>query len=282
MKAFTPYVQLMRPHQWIKNLLIAAPAFFAGTILIPGVAPAVMLAVFAFSLVASAVYIVNDIIDCEHDSNHPTKCHRPLPAGSASTQYAAIFAAALLVAGLLIASLIPTLLILLVGYAVLNLLYSRYLKHEPVIDIVTVACFYVMRIVAGGIAALTELSPWIVLATFFLALFLVAGKRYGEFGHSSRRQSLESYAHETLAGILIGSASLAVVSYGLWSILSFPSSAGVYTVIPVAAAIFRTLNHLYQDPAAAEAPEIWVFRDPWTLAVTLLWGISMLTLVYSL
>lgn len=278
-----PYIALMRPKQWVKNGLIFAPAFCAGVLFVPDAFDSLFLAFAAFSLAASAVYAGNDLVDRHEDAKHPKKRERPLPSGRASPRLALLLLVILVVGSIFVASLVPGLLPVLAVYAVLNLAYSLALKRVAILDTVLVALFYVLRVVAGGVAAGVALSPWIVLATFFLALFLVAGKRRSEYERAGgeRRKSLDGYARETLDALLAGSAALALSSYGLWSVLVHPSSYAVYTIIPVVAVLFRSLNLFYLKPEAGESPEMMVFRDPWILVLTALWGLGMLGLFYT-
>jgi 4-hydroxybenzoate polyprenyltransferase len=266
-----PYLELMRPKQWIKNLLVFAPIFFAGGFLDPTAFVASLLAFTLFSVAASLVYVVNDIADCDADRLHKDKCARPLASRRATHRGAYALVALLLFATLFLLSTFPGLTIPIALYVILNLLYSFSLKHVAVLDIVLVASFYVLRVVVGGMAASVALSPWIVVATFFLALFLVVGKRRAEFAQASRRKVLNGYAQETLDHLLLGSAVLAIAAYGLWSVLVHPYDPVVLTIIPVSAVIFRMLNELYRYPEQGETPETMVFKDRWTLVLTALW-----------
>ena len=213
----------------------------------------------------------NDLIDCEEDKKHPKKSLRGLPSGSVSRQGATALCILLAVVScVLVFCTLPALLSILFIYLGLNVLYSLSVKHTAVVDIILVAFFYVIRIMFGGIATDVPLSPWIILATFFLALFLVTGKRKGEYLQPERRKVLGSYAPQTLDSLLIGSAALALASYGLWSVLAHPSTVAVYSVIPVAAILFRMMNNLYLKPEEAESPEIMVFTDHWVSALAVL------------
>jgi decaprenyl-phosphate phosphoribosyltransferase len=276
----TPYIRLMRPRQWMKNGLVFAPPFFAGTLFYPHIVVNALLAFLAFCLAASVVYVVNDIVDSEADKGHPKKSKRPIAAGEVSKRNASIFAGMLVLLTLAITFYIPALLPILVGYLGLNLAYSLYLKHVAVVDAVVVAMFYVLRVAAGGAATATILSPWITLATFFFALFLVGGKRKGESVHTGRRKVLDGYAPQTIDALLTGSLLLAIASYSVWAVLLHPSMLATVSVVIIVAALLRLLNGIYLRPEEAETPETFLFTDRWTLFLTLLWAATMFALFY--
>lgn len=274
------YFVLMRPQQWIKNLLVFAPLFFADALFSPVAVEASIVAFVAFCVAASGVYVLNDLFDREQDRAHPTKRHRPLAAGRVSARgaYCLIAALALLEAFLLIFH--PALTIVVVLYILLNGSYTAWLKHIAILDILCVASFYVLRIVGGGAATGIPLSPWILFCTFFAALFIVVGKRRAEFRHESRRKVLEEYSKETLDFMLAGTAALAIISYGLYSILGHDSSLLIYSTVFVVLAFFRVLNRIYTHPEQAEAPETLLYRDPVVLAAFLAWALYVFFVFY--
>lgn len=275
-----PYLLLMRPRQWVKNALIFAPAFFAGALFTKATFIPSFFAFVAFCLLASSVYVLNDLIDCEEDKKHPKKCLRPLPAGKARKQHAFFLCIVLALVAAGVATLVPAVYPVLALYFILNIAYSLALKQVPIVDLGIVASFYLFRIIAGGAAAAVLLSPWIILATFFLALFLAAGKRRGEYQRSEKRKALEGYAKETLDALLVGSAVLAIASYGLWTVLAHPADYAVYSVVPVSIVVFLMLNRLFLSPERGEMPEILVFTDRWVFALTAFWALGMLGLFY--
>ena len=171
----------MRVHQWIKNILVfAAPAAARG-LLDPQVLRPTLLAVAAFCLASSAVYLVNDTIDREADARHPVKRHRPIAAGELAPRTAVVLAVVLTVTAATLAALASLdFLVLLAGYLVLQALYSLWLKHEPVLDLAVVAVGFLLRAVGGGVAAGLPLSSYFLMVAGFGSLFIVAGKRYSE------------------------------------------------------------------------------------------------------
>lgn len=153
------YLRLMRPFQWVKNLLVFAPLFFAVTAFDPVTLQRAALAFVAFCAAASAVYVMNDIVDRERDAEHPVKRQRPVASGEVPVRGAWILCFALIaICGLVVWS-VPQTAVIVGIYIALNIVYSTYLKHVAVADIVCVASFYVMRVLAGGLATGIYVSP---------------------------------------------------------------------------------------------------------------------------
>lgn len=275
MRVVRPYAEIARPQQWIKNLIVFAPIFFAGSVFAPGSLVLATGAFLAFCLAASATYCMNDIADYERDQAHPKKRARALARGALSVRAASLWGVVLALGACAVVAFIPALAPVLGLYAVLNVLYSRWLKHVAIVDITTVASFYVMRVLAGGAATSTYVSPWIICVVFFGALFLVTGKRRAESLHTSRRAVLDSYAPQTLDVLVGAAATLAVISYSVYTILGAHAHYAVYSTVFVCAAIFRTLNRMYQGDAEAEYPESLALKDPWVLALGGLWILYM-------
>lgn len=217
-------IELIRPHQYTKNLFIFLPLFFAfqlanTTILIKSV-----VAFIAFSLIASSVYIINDWFDCDQDRSHPRKKNRPLAAGKISVKTALILMLVLLMLGCGCAYIVSIdVMKLLLIYFFINITYSLYFKHVAIIDISILSLFFVFRIFVGKVATGVYLSHWIVVITFLLALFLALAKRRDDFliylnsGEKSR-EVINNYNLRFLDSAMIMSASIVIVAYILWSI----------------------------------------------------------------
>lgn len=172
------YLKLMRPAQWLKNLFVFLPLFFDRSLFEPDMLLPVVVAFVAFCLLSSAVYCINDVNDVEADRLHPRKRFRPIASGEVSVSAAYVLAGLCTVCGIVALLLLAEPVWWLgVCYVVLNLLYSKWLKHVPLIDTFIVALGFVIRIFAGGFAAKLFVSHWIVMMTFLLALFLALGKR---------------------------------------------------------------------------------------------------------
>lgn len=181
-------LETMRPHQWVKNLFVLAPAVFARELLVLGTwAPhwaaigRVGLAFLAFCLASGSVYLLNDLLDRERDQVHPVKCRRPIASGALprSAAQAALVAVALLAAASAV-WLGPLFFATLASYFTLNVAYSLRLKHVPVIDVASIALGFLLRVAAGAVAVGVPVTLWLYLATFCLAMYLALGKRWHE------------------------------------------------------------------------------------------------------
>ena len=216
-------VRTMRPRQWVKNVLVLAAPFAGGYLFQLPVLIAVGIAFVAFSLAASGVYLVNDVQDVEADRAHPTKCNRPIAAGVVAPRLALTVAVLLFAAAIGVSFLASTdLAVVTVVYIVVQIAYCLWLKHQPVVDIAIVASGFLLRAIAGGAAAGIELSQWFLLVAAFGSLFMVAGKRYAEIRLAERtgakiRKSLERYTASYLRFVWTLSATVLIMTYGLWA-----------------------------------------------------------------
>lgn len=219
----TGLVRTMRPRQWVKNVLVLTAPFAGGYIFQWDVLTAVGIAFVAFSLAASGVYLVNDVKDVEADRAHPIKRNRPIAAGVVAPQVALALAAVLFAAALGVSFLAsPDLALVTAIYIAVQISYCLWLKHQPVVDIAIVASGFLLRAIAGGAAAEIELSQWFLLVAAFGSLFMVAGKRYAEIRLAERtgakiRKSLERYTASYLRFVWTLSATVLIMTYGLWA-----------------------------------------------------------------
>ena len=178
-KSVRSYLRAMRPHQWLKNLLVFAPAAAGHTLF--GHIGVLLVAFLAFSLCASSVYITNDLLDLAGDRAHPRKRYRPFASGDVPALGGAVLAGMLLLAGFALGAALPGDFVWVMGaYYLLTSAYSFYLKRKPVVDVIALACLYGMRMVAGGHASDTPLSLWIEALAIFLFLSLALLKRSAE------------------------------------------------------------------------------------------------------
>ncbi len=246
-------VKALRPRQWVKNVLVfAAPVAALGDdrfvvddyreVLIK-----VLAAFVVFSLAASSVYLVNDARDVEADRAHPTKRFRPIAAGVVPESLAYALAVVLGVAALVISWLVsPNLAVVIGVYIVIQLAYCFGLKHQPVIDICIVSSGFLIRAIAGGVAAGIQLSQWFLLVMAFGSLFMAAGKRYAELQLAERtgakiRKSLESYTSGYLRFVWTLAATAVVLCYALFAFERDGGSASWWaiSIIPFTIAILR-------------------------------------------
>ncbi|WP_343600560.1 decaprenyl-phosphate phosphoribosyltransferase [Mycobacterium sp.] len=264
-------VKAMRPRQWVKNVLVlAAPLAALGTDVhydYVDVLGKVGVAFVVFCLAASSVYLINDVRDVEADREHPTKRFRPIASGVVPEWLAYSLSAVLGAASLLIAWwLTPSLAVVMAVYLGMQLAYCYGLKHQAVIDICIVSSGFLLRAIAGGVAAGIYLSQWFLLMMAFGSLFMVAGKRYAELQLAERtgakiRKSLESYTSTYLRFVWTMSATALVVCYGLWAFERDQGRAGWFAVsmVPFTLAILRYAVDV--DGGLAGEPEDIALRD---------------------
>ncbi|WP_081683697.1 decaprenyl-phosphate phosphoribosyltransferase [Granulicoccus phenolivorans] len=217
------WLRAMRPRQWVKNVLVFAAPLTAGRILEPAVLIPAVLAFVAFCLISATIYLLNDAKDVAEDRLHPRKRYRPIAAGElklpVAYAMAVVCCAAGLVLGFWVARDLGTVLSV---YLILQLLYTQFLKHQPIIDLAMVASGFLLRMMAGGAATHIPLSAWFLLVAAFGSLFMVAGKRYSELvvlgADAGTRKSLKAYTVSYLRFAWHLSAAITVMSYCLWAI----------------------------------------------------------------
>lgn len=296
------YFQALRPRQWTKNLLIFAAPLFAFELLAPSLLRA-GLACLLFCGVSSSFYLINDIVDVKADRQHPVKCNRPIAAGRVPIPVAIAMAIGLLVAGLLLGwAIAPALGGVLWGYALLQLAYNWKLKRLPIFDLTAIALGFVLRAVAGAAATGVSLSPWFILCTALLALFLAVEKRKAELRLAdlkgiTPRSVLRRYSLPLLHRMENTVSTGAFVSYALWS--AGPSLDGASTpwmmlTLPfVLVGIFR--YQLLSDPdeiarrqdlgseagGKTERPEEVLLGDLGILLTVLGWIVSCLLILLA-
>lgn len=239
---------------------------------------ATAVAFVCFCLAASGTYLVNDARDVEADRLHPVKRHRPVAAGELGTSAAYVAGGALILVALLVAVAHGRPLGLVVGaYVMISLAYCFGLKNEPLIDIVAIASGFLLRAIAGGVAAGIPLSEWFILATSFGSLFMAAGKRYAEINdvaivRGSTRASLASYSPTYIRFVWTLSAGVLIMTYGLWAFdrqVALSSPLPVLSVFPFVVAVLRYAMHV--DAGAAGEPEEIVARDRWLQSLGVIW-----------
>jgi decaprenyl-phosphate phosphoribosyltransferase len=262
-------VRAMRPRQWVKNLLVLAAPLAAGRLFDPTILKGAALAFVAFCLVSASVYLVNDVRDVEEDRQHPTKRFRPIAAGELKPATAVAIAAVLGACGLGLGFFVSIPLgITMLVYIVLQLLYSAYLKHLPVVDLAMVASAFLLRAIAGGVATGIPLSQWFLLVAAFGSFFMVAGKRYSELKalgvDAGTRRSLTRYSESYLRFAWMLAAVMVLISYSLWAFENRGEGAyGVpWTAISIAPFTLGLLQYALEvDAGTAGEPEEVVLKD---------------------
>lgn len=258
---FTGLIKLMRPKQWIKNGFVFAPLMFTGLFLDLTAVSQTVFAFVLFSLASSATYIVNDLRDIEDDRKHPVKSiKRPLASGQISPSQAKkllIGLYAILIVGFVFQ---PLIMAVIVGYLVLNVAYSFYLKHQPVLDIFTIAIGFVLRVYAGAVAISVPLSSWMFVTTLCLALYLAAIKRRQELVQTTQqgRAVLQKYTVSLIDRYAEMSATGALLFYSL-----FVMNARPEMVLTIPFVLFGLFRYWYVGEVLeeGESPTDALFSD---------------------
>jgi decaprenyl-phosphate phosphoribosyltransferase len=268
----------MRPKQWIKNALVIAAAGAAGALGHDDVPVRVGLACLGFCLVASGIYAINDVRDAPEDRLHPRKRHRPVAAGELDPAIATVLGVVLALSGIALCALVRPLLVLVaLAYLVLTVGYTVVLRRIPILDIGAVAGGFVLRAVAGGVAAPVTLSRWFVLVVTSAAVLVAAGKRHAELWRTVQagiggRSVLARYGVARLRLIIAGSAAVALFSYCVWA-FAISDVDGIpwrpLTIVPFAAALARYGMLIHSGEG--EAPEELLLRDRWLAGAGVLW-----------
>lgn len=272
-----PYARLVRPRQWIKNGFVLAPLFFAHQFTSLHSWVLILIAGLCFLCVSAVVYIGNDIRDVEEDRTHPVKKLRPLAAAELRVEQAMGLAVGFALAAVLLLLLLPyECALTALTYVGLNFLYTLYLKRMAILDIFFIASCYVLRVLMGCYALKVTVSPWIILTTFLLALFLGFSKRYNEMGHAdyvSHKQNLQNYNRNLLDKLVTISGGAALITYAIYA-AEIARQMGqvemVYTVAFVAFGLFRYLQSIYVYDQGGE-PETILFKDRVQLVNIALW-----------
>lgn len=260
-------LEVVRVPQWPKNVLVVAAPLAAGVLGRTDVLVATAVALVAFILASSGTYVLNDLGDVDGDRLHPRKRHRPIARGDIPPALAAVVGAVLLVASVALPAVTGyyALAACIATYTVLTSMYSRWLKHEPVVDLAVVAAGFLLRGMAGGLAAGLELSPWFLTVASFGSLYVVAGKRYSELiglGEEGPRMrpSLQAYSASYLRFVWTLAAGVTVAAYGLWAFevarLGDTGSLAPWLALSVAPFVVGVLRYsLAIDRGSAGAPE---------------------------
>ncbi len=281
----------MRPRQWTKNVIIYAGLVFDGQMFNGPAFARVTLSFILLCLISSTVYIVNDLVDIESDRQHPTKKNRALPSGQLPIWLAIVGAVVLPTASILIAfTFSAPFAAVLIMYLVLQLLYSFWLKHVVILDVLVVAAGFVLRVTAGVVVIeVARFSPWLYACTALLALFLIIGKRRQEFLQladkaGSVRVTLRQYNLPLLDDMLRMVMTGTLIAYLLYAIeepseLLQGSNLALLTVPFVVYGVFRYL-YLMHVKGDGSAPDEVLLKDrPIQLAI-LLWGATFVLILY--
>lgn len=284
-------LRLLRPHQWTKSGFVLVGLLFSPSVWTdPAVVTHVLLCAAAFALVASGVYVINDLADAEKDRAHPTKCTRPLASGAVTSSAALILLVTCWGAGFTVALHVSVMAAaLLAAYAALNLGYSFGWKNEMILDVFLLASGFVLRVLVGTLAVGIEPSQWLLLTSTTVALFLGFAKRRAEYarmeaGTAGTRKVLEQYSKVVLDKAITISAACTILAYSLYTVAPdtvarHDTGSLVYTVPLVMYGVFRYLACLHAEDATGDPSEdllrdrhiqitvaLWLVVTAWVLA----------------
>ena len=288
-------IRLIRPKQWIKNLIVLLPVFFGGALLHPSAIYAGLITALSFSFAASSIYCLNDIIDIEDDKHHPIKCNRPLASGAISIPQGYT-----LMVLMLILSMASTFLLydhqletagVIAFYWLLNIGYCLNLTHYAIIDVCIVAFGFVLRVLAGGISTSIHLSKWIVLMTFLLMLFLSFAKRrddvvrMNETGHAPRQNTIR-YNLTFINQAITITSSVTLVCYIMYTvspetIQNFHTDYLYLTSVFVLVGLLRYIQIAVVDKKSGDPTKV-ILRDRFTQLIVLAFGLAFLFIIYVL
>jgi len=302
-------LKLLRPKQWIKNFAVFAAIIFSGNFFEPIILQKVIIGFFVFCGLSGAAYIINDIFDIKKDRLHPFKKFRPLAHGDIPIPFAIILAAFLAIGSLLLGFFVtPAFFALAVIYLAIQFLYSTFLKAIAVVDILSIATGYILRVYAGEAASGFHISVWLLLTTISVSLFLAIGKRRSELTLLSSnkdvnigaiRKSLSHYSERLLDVYASIFATSTFISYALFTFLETPKGIKLglsillpdflpdffqrkwlmITIAPVVYGLMRYLQDIYEKHEG-ESPDRVLLSDKPLLATVVIWILLVITIIY--
>jgi 4-hydroxybenzoate polyprenyltransferase len=283
-------IKTMRLRQWTKNGFIFFGLIFDKQLLIPEPFLRTVAGFFLFCLISSAVYLLNDVADVEADRNHPTKKFRQIASGKLPVNVAVTAALVLTFASLFLGYLLsPSFALVLTAYLLINLLYSRWLKHVSILDVLIVSSGFVLRVAAGVILIypVERFSPWLYMLTILFSLYIGLGKRRAEMNllaeeASAHRKVFDGYTIPLLDQFITIVSGMTIVAYSLYtfSAPNLPENHSMMLTIPfVVYGIFRYLQ-LIQIGHTAGAPDEVALKDRPLQITVLLWGMTVIAIFY--
>ncbi len=272
-------LKLLRVKQWIKNFFVFGALIFSFKFTDANSILRSVIAFILFSMISSSVYIMNDISDIDKDRAHPRKRYRPIASGEISIEKARLIMIALIAITIIVSLLVNKYVtIMLALYFINNILYSQFIKNIVILDVMSIALGFILRVLTGGLAIGVALSPWIILCTLFISLFLGFEKRSAEMkimGPDSRssRAILEHYNVEMLEQFITISSACTMVFYALYTTLVHPDKPMYITNLFVIYGMFR-YKYLVSIKGEGESPSDAVMRDISIITTVILWTIS--------
>lgn len=273
------YLKLFRVSQWIKNFFVFVPLLFSLHLFEEDFFITAFRAFITFCLASSFVYVINDIVDQDADRAHPEKKNRPIASGKVSVNTALFFAALLLVfIILLMLTFNLTFNIAVIGFLILNILYSFWFKHIVILDVFSIAAGFALRVLGGAFAIDVEISSWLILTTMFISLFLGVMKRHSELsvapdeGNSVTRKVLQDYSIDFANQMATVAAAGVIICYALYTVATrtitvFGTENLIYTTPFVVFGIFRYMYLVYKFDKGENTTRIMVTDIPMIVTV---------------
>lgn len=290
-RGFAALMRLIRPKQWIKNFFVFVPLFFGGELFDTEALTAGVIAFFAYSFAASSIYCFNDIHDCEADQRHPVKCHRPIASGAVSVRHGYLLMAVMFLLSVVTSAALDSwqAMGVILFYWCLNLCYCAKLKQYAIIDVCIVAFGFVLRLMAGGVAADVVLSKWIVLMTFLITLFMSFAKRRDDVlrmeqtGEAPRKNTIR-YNLTFINQAITITASVTLVCYIMYTVSPevcqrFHTENLYLTTVFVLVGLLRYIQIAVVDQKSGDPTKI-ILRDRITQFIVLAWLLAFLIIIY--
>ena len=282
-----PFLKLLRPEQWLKNIFVLGPLFFSMNLFNFEMLKNSVIALLCFILASSLTYILNDLHDIKEDQFHPKKKLRPIASGLISKQSSIIFSLILLTILYIILfnQLNNNCILVVTTYLFFQVFYTLKLKYIVILDVIVIASGFVLRVILGGHAINVSVSTWIIITTFFLALFLGFGKRYNEYNFENYikvRHPNNRYDVNFLLYLICISCTCSIVMYGLFLVETAAKVGNqnlIYSLFFVIFGLFRYLQFLILDKKGGE-PEIIFFQDIPFIFNALAWASFTLWIMY--
>ena len=285
------YVKLIRPKDWVKNLFLFIPVFFAGQFFNVEILLRLFAGFACFSLVASSIYIINDYRDIQDDKIHPIKKDRPLASGAINKTTALVLAFIFLLVGFFGAWLIRDKFMFVLGiYFAMNVGYSFGLKNIPILDIIIIAIGFVLRIKGGSIIAKIPLSEWLIIMVFLLALFMAIAKRRDDVllklsSGTDMRKAVKGYNLDFINTALALICAVIIVAYFMYAtspevVNRLQTYRLYYTCLFVLAGILRYLQLIYVQ-GDSQSPTKILYKDRFIQISILLWVVSFYLILYA-
>jgi 4-hydroxybenzoate polyprenyltransferase len=285
-----PLIKTMRPRQWMKNAVLFAALVFDKKLFFPAELGRTVLGFIIFCLLSGVIYIINDLADVEADRQHPQKRNRPLASGALSERFASMAAFGLLIVLAPVSYLLsPDFFLVALAYLALNLAYSRWIKHIPLLDVFSIAAGFVLRVAAGVVLVGVErFSPWLYIVITLGALYIGFGKRRAELATmaenaGSTRRVLDGYTIAILDQFITIVSATTIIAYSLYtfSAPNLPENHMMMLTIPfVLYGVFRYL-YLIQISNQTGAPEDVLLGDRPLQITILLWGLAVILIFYG-